>query len=243
MRDPEAAVEPLGGTTRLERGELRLVGLLPRASNFTFLAEVVDDARRTPVVYKPRQGEMPLWDFPQGTLCNREVAAFLVARELGWPAVPPTVMREGPHGEGSVQLFVESDPEEHYFTLRERDPDVFRAVAAFDVVAGNGDRKAGHCLLAPDGRIWVVDHGLCFSTEPWLRTVIWDFAGEEVPDALLVDLSRLEASLRGGELRGSLRGLLEPAEVDATAERAAALVAEGTYPHPGPGRSHPWPAI
>lgn len=227
----------------LERGEVRLLGLLPRASNFTFLGELEDGERRSLVVYKPREGEMPLWDFPPGTLCNREVAAYLLARDLGWPNVPPTVLRDGPHGEGAVQLFVEADPAEHYFTLRQEHQDVFRAVAAFDVVIGNGDRKAGHCLLAPDGRIWVVDHGLCFSAEPWLRTVIWDFAGQPVPEPLLRDLRRVEADLREGSLRSDLLALLVEDEVDAAADRAAALVASGRYPAPGPGRAHPWPAI
>jgi uncharacterized repeat protein (TIGR03843 family) len=243
----DRAVErPLAGAEAealLDRGEVRLLRLLPRASNFTFLCEVVDGDRRALAVYKPRDGETPLWDFPPGTLCNREVAAYLLARELGWPNVPPTVLRDGPHGEGSVQLFVESDPDEHYFTLREAHADVFRAVAAFDVVVGNGDRKAGHLLLAPDGRVWVVDHGLCFSAEPWLRTVIWDFSGEPVPEAVLADLRRAEVSLRSGPLREAMLALLAEEEVDATADRAGALVASGRFPHPGPGRSHPWPAI
>jgi hypothetical protein len=227
----------------LVNGDLRALGLLPRASNFTFLAEVVDGDRRALAVYKPRAGETPLWDFPEGTLCNREVAAYRLARELGWPNVPPTVLRDGPHGEGSVQLYVQSAPDEHYFTLRERFPEVFREVAAFDLVAGNGDRKSGHCLLAADGRIWVVDHGLCFAAQPWVRTVIWDYAGQRVPAALIDDLRRVEASLRAGPLRGTLRELLSEDEVDAAADRARALADAGRFPAPGPGRSHPWPAI
>jgi hypothetical protein len=227
----------------LSGGELRVLGLLPRASNFTFLSEVVEGEDRVLAVYKPRDGETRLWDFPEGTLCVREVAAYLLARELGWPNVPTTVLRDGPHGEGSVQLFVDSDPEEHYFTLRDRHPEVFRAVAAFDLLTGNGDRKAGHCLLAPDGTVWVVDHGLCFAAEPWLRTVIWDFAGEDVPERLLADVGRTERALRSGALREALLGLLAEDEVDAVAERAGALAAVGRYPAPGPGRSQPWPAI
>jgi uncharacterized repeat protein (TIGR03843 family) len=227
----------------LAEGELRVAGLLPRASNYTFLAHVIGRGRSIPVVYKPRDGEMPLWDFPSGTLCRREVAAYRLASELGWPNVPPTILRDGPHGMGAVQVFVEHDPEEHYFTLRDRHPDVFRAVAAFDVLAGNGDRKSGHCLLAPDGRIWVVDHGLCFNQAPVLRTVIWDFAGEPVAPSLLKDVRRLVEGLRGGPFRRDLLDLLSPEEVDATAERAAELVRSGQFPDPGPGRSHPWPAV
>jgi uncharacterized repeat protein (TIGR03843 family) len=227
----------------LAKGELRLAGLLPRASNYTFLGEVVADGRTAPVVYKPRGGETPLWDFPDGTLYRREVAAFVLSEALGWPNVPPTVSRDGPHGVGSVQLFVRADPGSHYLTLRDRHPDVFRAVAAFDVVAGNGDRKAGHCLLGEDGHIWVVDHGLCFNADPILRTVIWDFAGEPVPEPLLEDLRRVERDLRNGPLRASMRDLLDLEEVEATAARAGELIEAGTLPEPGPGRSVPWPPL
>ena len=234
---------PPGVRSLLAGGELRTVGLLPRASNYTFLAEVTDGSRGAPVVYKPRQGESPLWDFPPGTLCNREVAAYLVAEALGWPGVPPTVLREGPLGEGSVQLFVRAKPGEHYFTLRDRFADEFRRVAAFDVLVGNGDRKSGHCLLDADKSIWVVDHGLCFSADPWLRTVIWDFAGEPLTDSVAEDLGRIAAELRTGPLRVSLSDLLDRTEIDAAAERAEALATRGTLPRPGPGRSLPWPAV
>jgi uncharacterized repeat protein (TIGR03843 family) len=227
----------------LAEGELRLAGLLPRASNFTFLAHVVGNGRSIPVVYKPRDGETPLWDFPPGTLCRREVAAYRLASELGWPHVPLTILREGPHGVGAVQAFVEHDPGEHYFTLRDRYADEFRAVAAFDVLAGNGDRKSGHCLLAPDGRVWVVDHGLCFNREPVLRTVIWDFAGEPVPASLVEDIRRMLPALRRGTLRDDLLELLTTEEVDAAAERGDVLVRSGVFPEPGPGRSHPWPSV
>jgi hypothetical protein len=227
----------------LENSELRLLGLLPRASNYTFLGEVGDGAGTIRVVYKPREGETPLWDFPEGTLCQREVAAYRMAAALGWPNVPPTILRDGPHGEGSVQLFVEHDPSEHYFTLRETRPDDMRAVAAFDVIAGNGDRKSGHCLHGTDGRLWLVDHGVCFNERPELRTVIWEFAGERVPESLLQDVRRVEAELRGGALRQDLLGLLTEEELDAAADRAAVLAESGSYPFPGPGRSQPWPAV
>jgi uncharacterized repeat protein (TIGR03843 family) len=227
----------------LSSGELRPLGLLPRASNFTFLAEVSGGGRTALAVYKPRGGETPLWDFPDGTLCNREVAAYRVATELGWPGVPPTVLRDGPQGPGSVQLFVEADPREHYFTLRERCLDAFVPVAAFDVVANNADRKGGHCLRAADGTIWVVDHGVCFSAQPKLRTVIWEFAGEPVPPSLLEDLARLATALRSGSLRESMLGLLSEEEVDATAWRARRLVQTGRFPQPGPRRAYPWPPV
>jgi hypothetical protein len=227
----------------LTTGELRVLGLLPRASNFTLLAEVRGPAGAVHAVYKPGRGETPLWDFPDGTLCRREVAAAILARALGWPRVPPTVLRQGPHGEGAVQLFVEHDPAATAFSLRETHPDALRAVAAFDVVAGNGDRKAGHCLLGPDGTVWAIDHGLCFHPRPRLRTVIWNFAGEPVPEPLLDDLRRVEEALRGDGLRADLAGLLDGEEIDAAADRAGALVAGGTFPEPGAGRSVPWPAV
>jgi uncharacterized repeat protein (TIGR03843 family) len=227
----------------LERGELEILGLLPHSSNYTFLARVRAEPEEALAVYKPRRGEMPLWDFPDGTLCRREVAAYDVAEALGWPAVPPTVLREGPEGPGSVQLFVEHDPDEHYFTMRERRPDDFRRIAAFDVVINNADRKGGHCLLAGDDRIFLVDHGVSFSVEPKLRTVIWDFAGDPLPEDLCADIARLGAELSGGGLRHRLGELLTPREVEATLRRTERLVASGRFPQPGPGRPYPWPPV
>jgi uncharacterized repeat protein (TIGR03843 family) len=227
----------------LTDGEIRPLGLLPRASNYTFLVELADGDVTGLGVYKPREGEAPLWDFPDGTLCNREVAAYVLSRALGWPRVPPTVLRDGPHGPGSVQLFVEPSGGEHYFTLRERCQDEFLAIAAFDVVANNADRKSGHCLLASDGAIWVVDHGVCFNEDPKLRTVIWDFAGDPVPPPLLADLEEMAGELRAGGLRTELLELLAPAEVDAAATRAVGLVRAGRFPKPGPERAYPWPPV
>ncbi len=227
----------------LSNGDIRPLGLMPRASNYTFLAEVSSGDQTALAVYKPREGETPLWDFPEGTLCAREVAAYLVAKEVGWPSVPPTVLREGPHGLASVQLFVEAAAGEHFFTLRERCLEEFLPVAAFDVVANNADRKSGHCLLGPEGRIWVVDHGVCFSEEPKLRTVIWDFAGEPIPANLRDDLVRVAADLRSGTLRRSLEELLTSDEVDAAAKRAEGFAASGRFPFPRTERSYPWPPV
>ncbi len=227
----------------LEQGDLEILGLLPRASNYTFLVRVRAGSDETLAVYKPQAGEIPLWDFPDGTLHRREVAAYEVARALGWPDVPTTVLRDGPHGIGSVQRFVEFDPAQHYFTLRESRADDFRRVAVFDVVVNNADRKAGHCLLAGDGRIYLVDHGVCFSEEPKLRTVIWEFAGEPIPDALCGDLRRLSGDLRSGTLRERLSGLLDDQELKAVRIRVDRLVSTGRFPQPGPGRPYPWPPV
>jgi hypothetical protein len=227
----------------LEHGEIRPLGLLPRASNYTFLTEVCESDRVALAVYKPQAGEAPLWDFPEGTLCRREVAAYRLSSALGWPAIPPTVLRDGPHGLGAVQLFVEVDQAEHYFTMRRGDVRPFAAVAAFDVVANNADRKSGHCLRGRDGTIWVVDHGVCFAVEPKLRTVIWDFVGQPVPDALLEGLRRVARELREGALHDELAGLLSVREVTATARRADALAQAAEFPPPRTSRPYPWPPV
>lgn len=228
----------------LVTAELQVLGLLPNASNHTFLARAGGEDDGLLGVYKPRRGETPLWDFPEGTLCTREVAAYVVARTLGWPDVPATVLRDGPFGIGSVQRFVASDPEEHYFTLQERSPAPFRRVAAFDLVVNNADRKAGHCLLGEDGRIHVVDHGVCFSEDPKLRTVIWDFIGEPIEADVRADLRRLADEVRGGPVRVELANLLAPPELDALEARAREVASMRSFPEPADDhRPFPWPPI
>jgi hypothetical protein len=228
----------------LASGSLEILGRLPNASNHTFLVRTSFEGTEGLAVYKPRRGEQPLWDFPDGTLCAREVAAFVVARTLGWPSVPPTVLRDGPLGIGSVQAYVLADPEEHSFTLLERFPDVFRRIAAYDLVVNNADRKAGHCLLGEDGGIHVVDHGVCFSEEPKLRTVIWDFAGEPIDGALRADIDRLAEELADGALRDELANLLEETELEALRRRAIAVARADRFPEPAlDRRPFPWPPI
>lgn len=228
----------------LADGELKVLGLMPHASNYTFLSEITRGDRTALAVYKPRAGETPLWDFPDGTLCRREVAAFVLSEALGWPDIPPTILRDGPHGPGAVQLFVRADPGEHFFTLRDGRLDAFRPVAAFDVIANNADRKGGHCLLDPaSGTIWLVDHGVCFSDQPKLRTVIWDFSGERIPKPLVGDIKRVASEVRSGPLAVAMAALLTDEEVETTARRAEALAASGRFPPPGPGRPYPWPPV
>ena len=173
------------------------------------------------------------------------MAAYVVADALGWPNVPPTVLRDGPEGPGSLQLFVRFDANQHYFTLGRERPDDFRRVALFDVVINNADRKAGHCLLGDDGKIWLIDHGVSFSDEPKLRTVIWEFVDEPIPDLLCADLTVLATALEpGGGTRAELRKLLTEPEVGATAGRLGGLLALGRFPEPEPGvRPFPWPPI
>jgi hypothetical protein len=227
----------------LSAGDVEILGLLPRSSNYTFLTRVTAGDREALAVYKPSAGETPLWDFPEGTLCRREVAAYLVSRAIGWPPVPPTLLRDGPEGPGSLQLFVEFDPTQHYFTLQERRRSDFRRIAVFDAVVNNADRKAGHCLLARDGTIWVVDHGVCFNVEPKLRTVIWDFLGEEIPDELREAVGRLPEQIESAALGAELRGLLASDEVDAIVRRVGRLLRPGRFPEPGPGYPYPWPPV
>lgn len=236
----------IGSTDLLESGELELLGRVRWSSNATFLAKFRDHPPDGPdgvlAIYKPRRGERPLWDFPEGTLCDREVASFEVSEFLGWKIVPPTLLRDGPHGEGMVQLFMEHDPQEHYFTLQERFPERFAQIALFDFITNNADRKAGHCLLGEDGIVWGIDHGLTFHVEPKVRTVIWDYAGQCFPVALAKNLAALRSAL-DGELADRLVQLLAHEEIAATKQRIDDLLAMGALPHPGPRSSLPWPVI
>ena len=234
--------EPAQFLTALAHGELRLLGRMPWSSNATFLAEVGHDGVALPVVYKPGRGERPLRDFPPD-LYRREQAAYLLSDALGWGLVPETVLRDGPHGRGAVQRLVPADYAVHYFTLLEQPQhrDALLAVAVFDVVANNADRKGGHVLLGDDGRIWSVDHGLCFHARPKLRTVVWDFAGQPVPEPLVADVARLAA--HDDDLLAGLLEVLAPDEVDALRARAAAVVEHSVFPTPGSRHPFPWPLV
>ena len=228
---------------------IELEGLFRRSSNYTFLVRLReaagDDAQGMLAVYKPAQGESPLWDFPAGTLYRREVAAYLLARFLGWPRVPPTVVREdGPHGVGALQMYLEADPSLHYLSSADRPSETWLPVAVFDVVTNNADRKSGHCLTDPEGRIWMIDHGLTFHVEPKLRTVIWDFAGRRPTRKLRQDLERAAASLAAGELAASIGELLARREVSALRRRIAAVLRPGyELPNPSSAWSVPWPPV
>ena len=226
----------------LRTGVIVPAGRMPFASNATFLAEVTADDDRVLAIYKPRRGERPLWDFPEG-LYQREVAAYELSTALGWDLVPPTVRRgdDAPMGEGSLQAFVEADVEQHYFTMLDDDGlhDQLRRACAFDIAANNTDRKGGHLLVDEHGHVWGIDNGLAFHAEFKLRTVIWDFAGEPLPEDLTADLTDLVD--RG--LPPSLAELLDPFERDAVLVRTRALVELGHFPHDPTGRRWPWPVI
>jgi uncharacterized repeat protein (TIGR03843 family) len=227
----------------LADGEVEVIGRLPWSSNQTFLVRCCNDSTEIVAVYKPARGERRLWDFPGG-IYRREVAAYELSEILGWTLVPETIERsDAPFGPGSLQRFLSADYSEHHFTLVEDEAnhDRLRAICAFDVVANNADRKSGHCLLADDGVVWAIDNALCFHPQPKLRTVIWEFAGEKVPDSLSDDIGRLGSD---PEALAGLRRWLSAAEVEAVRIRARALVKARRFPVPDPDTHHyPWPLV
>jgi hypothetical protein len=227
----------------LSEGELEVLGRIPWASNVTLLTRVHHGDLDGLAVYKPARGERPLWDFPRGTLYRREVAAYLVSERLGWRLVPPTLARDGPLGVGSVQLFVDADPELTAFELLAAGDAALPRIAAFDVLVNNADRKAGHCLCGEGGRVWAIDHGVCFHVEPKLRTVLWDLADRPLEEPVLAACEALAAEAAGGALGERLRRLLDEDEVAALADRARALARAGRLPRPRGGRSYPWPLV
>ena len=227
--------------TLLAQGDVELEGRLPWSSNATYLVSLCLGGQAGRAVYKPYRGERDLWDFPDG-LFIREVAAYVLSDVLDWGLVPETVMRDdGPLGGGSYQRFVEADFEQHYFTLYDRSElhDALRTICAFDLLANNTDRKSGHCLLGADGRIWAIDNGLCFHPDPKIRTVIWEFGSEPVPEPLLADV---ESAL--GRLPGSLADFLDEEEVGGVRRRAEWLLRSRCFPEADPaGRCYPWPLV
>jgi uncharacterized repeat protein (TIGR03843 family) len=230
----------------LAGGELDVQGMLPWSSNYTLLATVRNNGTHGLAVYKPRRGERPLWDFPRGTLCQREVAAYVLSEAIGWSLVPPTILRDGPYGIGSVQLFIDADQEAHLFTMQKEGSyaAAIERLAAFDVLANNADRKSGHCLKGADGRLWAIDHGICFHTEPKLRTVLWDFAGQPISADILADLRALRERMRAGDpVTEMLDSLLAADEVKALRRRLERLIERGKHPEPGRGYNVPWPPV
>ena len=230
----------------LASGEVTAHQLHAQASNYTFVVRLQgEDGQECMAVYKPRRGEAPLWDFPDGTLYLREYATYVVTQALGWDFVPATVIRDGPYGVGSVQLYVDHDQQEHYFTLQERYSAEFQRMCLFDWLSNNADRKGGHCLLDANGRIWGVDHGLTFHADLKLRTVIWDFAGQLVSPALVKDLEGFMARLEMGDgVTRELQELLLPPEMDALKRRLESILQHPRFPEPPVGRrSWPWPLV
>jgi hypothetical protein len=239
----------------LRAGELEVIGRLVGSSNNAMVARVWPtppaaadlgrplDPDDLLAVWKPTRGERPLFDFPIGTLTRREVAAYLVSEAMGWGVVPPTVLRDGPHGEGMLQEWINVDPGADVVAMVNEDDPRLRRVAAFDAVVNNTDRKAGHLLPLPGGHLYAVDHGVTFSVVPKLRTVLWAWADELFDEEELAGLARVRAALgtaaRPGSLGIALAELLSAAEIEATRARVGDLLRTRRFPSPNPE----WPAI
>ncbi|MFF3207981.1 MULTISPECIES: SCO1664 family protein [unclassified Streptomyces] len=277
MSAPER-IPPGGVTTTdpaaaelLARGELTVRGRIRDASNAALYCTVAHEGREAACVYKPVAGERPLWDFPDGTLAQREVAAYEVSEATGWGLVPPTVLREGPYGEGMCQLWIETAPETDLLALVDAeepepgwraigfaevgegrtallvhaDDERLRRLAVLDAVINNADRKGGHLLPTADGRLYGIDHGVTFNAENKLRTLLWGWAGEPLTGEAVDVLKGLRSALEpDGRLAVTLAALLTPAEVDATRARADALLEAGKHPEPsGDWPAIPWPPV
>jgi hypothetical protein len=224
--------------TLLADGELDLEGRLLDASNVTLIGAIRTSTLAAECVYKPVAGERPLWDFPDGTLAGREISAHLVSEATGWRIVPPTVLRDGPFGPGMVQLWMDADPGIELTEFVRRDDPALRRMAVFDAVVNNADRKGGHIIPTADGHVYGVDHGICFSVDPKLRTLLWRWAGKPLPVEALAVLERLDADLRG-ELGEQLHEHLTRREVRRTQQRVAELLRTQVHPQP----SGDWPAL
>ena len=261
--------EPLADL--LTHGELTARGRIREASNAALYCTISHEGREASCIYKPVAGERPLWDFPDGNLARREVAAYEVSDATGWGLVPPTVLREGPYGEGMVQLWIEVSPEAELLALVDgeepepgwkaigfaevgdgqtallvhADDERLRRLAVLDAVINNADRKGGHLLPTADGRLYAIDHGVTFNTENKLRTLLWGWAGEPLdPEAIDVLKALQEALGTQGALATRLTALITQAEVDATRARVAVLLETGKHPEPsGEWPAIPWPPV
>ena len=229
----------------LTGGEIIALQQIPWGSNYTFVAQIdAGNGRYIKAIYKPCEGEQPLHDFPAGTLYKREYAAFLLARALGWPEVPLTVVRDGPYGVGSVQLYVEADTQLTYFDVSEKYRDEFLKFSIFDVISNNADRKGGHCLIGEDGRIWSIDHGLTFHHVFKMRSVMLEFWGQPVPQPLIAEMQALADRLaRPSGLVEALRENLSQQEIDAISMRLERLLKMKAIPMLDPNRNVPWPLV
>ena len=226
--------------TAFEHGDLEIKGQFTLGSNYTFLVDVCYQDTTIPAVYKPTRGEQPLWDFEENTLALREVAAYIVSEALGFHIVPFTTLRsDGPYGSGSLQLFIEHDPNYHYFNFTPEDKLLLKPVTLFDLLVNNADRKGGHVFFSADEhQLFAIDHGICFHEDDKLRTVLWDFGGQQIPDELLSHLSL------NSNLLNDLEPYLSPYEITALQSRAEQITKRGVFPHqPRDRRAMPWPPL
>jgi uncharacterized repeat protein (TIGR03843 family) len=240
--DPAARLRPPSDDAEaralLLDGEIDLEGRMLDASNVTLVGCIRTDELEAECVYKPVAGERPLWDFPDGTLAGREVSAALVSEATGWQVVPPTVLRDGPFGPGMVQLWVDGDPDVDLTAFVRSDHPGLRRMAVFDAVVNNADRKGGHIIPTSAGHVYGVDHGICFSVDPKLRTLLWRWAGKPLPAEALEVLEKLTGDLLG-DLGEQLHEHLTRREVRRTQQRVAELLRTGRHPQP----SGDWPAL
>jgi uncharacterized repeat protein (TIGR03843 family) len=247
MASPNSAAIPKKKIiAALQKGDLTVTGQFMQSSNYTFLSRVRFQDLEFQAVYKPQKGETPLWDFPEGTLGKREVAAYLISESLGWDLVPPTVFRhKAPLGRGALQVFVDHNPNLHYFSFAEKDRERLKPAVIFDLIVNNADRKGGHILLDENNHLWLIDHGTTFHTEFKLRSVVWDFAGQEIPAQLLGDIQSLGQKLNIDEsLQKELLQLLSENELHALQNRISILLQLKLFPFPDKNRrTIPWPPL
>jgi len=234
----------------LQNGLFTIKGEFLWGSNYTFLSQLEIDENVIAAVYKPSRGERPLWDFPPESLAKREVAAYLVSEALGWELVPPTVYRQdAPLGSGSMQLFIDHDPEYHYFNFKPDDLDRLRPVVLFDMVINNADRKGSHILFDKVKHLWCIDHGVSFHNQDKLRTVIWDFIGDAIPEELFCDLIRFKSLLQSSQDQNSelifeLSKYISILEIESIQRRIEQIIKIGVFPSPDPHRrAFPWPQV
>lgn len=230
---------------RLSEWEVDAIGLHPDGSNYVFVIRLSDGDSEIYAIYKPSSGERPLRDFPYGTLHNREWAAYRVATTLGWPNVPPTVIRDGPHGVGSVQLYVDADFSRHYFNERDSKLTQYEPVAVFDVLINNADRKGGACLIDANEEVWAVDHGLTFNPLARRRSVMFEFNAMPYSETHLASLDNLSGELRSTESRlaSELKLVLDGHEFDSLISRCDEMTESGHFPTLDPNYNVPWPMV
>lgn len=240
------ASEKLGILQILREGEVKLEGQFLRGSNYTFFGHASLDGDSIPVVYKPVQGEQPLWDFPTRSLAKREAAAYIVSEALDWDLVPPTIYRrKGPLGPGSLQYYIVHDQDYHYFNFTPSDIQRLRIFVVFDIIVNNADRKGSHILESTDGHLFSIDHGVCFHCDDKLRTVIWDFSGEPLPQEITATLQALVDKLKNNkDFNKDLRSHLKVSEIKALEKRTLNLLKSGIFlSPPNSGRPFPWPPV
>ena len=226
----------------LEKGDFLDLKEIYHGTNRVFEVLVGSPNENIRAIYKPMSGEAPLYDFPSGTLYQREQASYLVSDALSWNIVPPTTIRIGPYGIGSLQQYIEHDSNDSYITLKDDNSHRFKQIAVFDIITNNADRKGTHFLLDRNKTIWGIDHGLTFNPQYKLRTVVWDFIGDSIPKTIILDLKKLYKLIdTSNKLLANLAELINNEEINAFKERISVISKLESFPFPSSGRNVPWP--